>query len=88
MSFYLFGNPDESLRLKNVSSSTRNGKGVIKIEIETDSLDHLSWAVRDLEEVRRGQRAKPEPPKPHPQPKSKPLALPAPQLALPKPEEM
>lgn len=86
MSFYLFGNPDEALRLKNVSSSTRNGKGVIKIELETDSLDHLSWAVRDLEEVRRGQRAKPE--KPKPQPKTKLLALPAPQLALPGPEDL
>jgi len=85
MSFYLFGNPDEELRLKNVSSSTRNGKGVLKIEIETDSLDHLSWAVRDLEEVRRNQRAKPE--KPKAQPKTKPLALPAPQLALPGPED-
>ena len=86
MTFYLFGTPDEQLRLKNVSSSTRNGKGVLKIEIETDSLDHLSWAVRDLEEVRKRQRAKPE--KPKPQPKPKPLALPAPQQALPKPGEL
>lgn len=86
MSFYLFGNPDEALRLKNVSSSTRNGKGVLKIEIETDCLDHLSWAVRDLEEVRRNQRARSERPKP--QPKPKPLALPAPQPALPKPGEL
>lgn len=85
MSFYLFGNPDEQLRLKNVSSSTRNGKGIIKIEIEADSLEHLAWAIRDLEEVRKGQRARPE--KPKQQPKSKLLALPAPQLALPKPGE-
>ena len=85
MSFYLFGRPDEALRLKNVRSSTRNGKGIIKIEIETDSLDHLGWAVRDLEEVRRGQRAKPE--KPAATPKSKLLALPAPRLALPDPED-
>lgn len=58
MSFYLFGKPDEALRLKNVTSATRNGKGTLKLEIETDSLDHLAWAVRDLEAVRKGQNLK------------------------------
>lgn len=83
MGFYLFGDPGEQLRVKNVSSSTRNGKGVLKIEIETDSLDHLGWAIKDLEQVRLDQRAKPKP-----KPKAKPLALPPPQLALPKPVDL
>ena len=88
MSFYLFGRHDEKLRLKSYSSSTTGTKGTIRIVLETSDLFELGFALRQLGEVQKGQRRKPEP-KPKPKPKAeKPtlLALPAPLRALPKPE--
>lgn len=85
MTFYLFGEPDESLRLKSYTSSSRGEKMTIKIELETGDHFTLGYTLQKLAEVQKGQRAKPE--KPKPKPKAKPLALPAPRLALPKPED-
>lgn len=86
MSFYLFGDPDESLRLKSYSGTSRVGMNIIKIEIAVDDPALFGFALADLAKVQDGQRAKPQ--KPKPQSKAKPLALPAPQLALPRPEDM
>lgn len=88
MTFYLFGTPDEKLRIKSVSSSTSGGRATIRITLETSSMFDLGFALETLREAQKGQRAKP---KPQPKPKAakqKLLALPAPQLALPKPKEM
>ena len=87
MSFYLFGKPDETLRLKSYSGASRSGKNIIKIEIEVSDAVCFGFALGDLDKVQAGQRAaKPE--KPHPQPKAALLALPAPQLALPRAEDL
>ena len=85
MSFYLFGEPDDALKIKAFSSSTRGGKATIRIELETSNMTEFGWALRSLAETQQSQRAKS---KPEPKPKAaKPrvLALPAPQLALPAP---
>lgn len=86
MTFYLFGKHDEALRLKSYASSSRGTKMTIRIEIETSDPFAYGYALGQLAEVQKGQRTKPE--KPKPKPKAKPLALPAPQLALPKPEDL
>lgn len=86
MSFYLFGKPDERLRLKSYSGASRGGKSIIKIEIEVDDLALFGFALADLANVQAGQRAMSQ--KRKPQSKAKPLALPAPQLVLPSPEDM
>lgn len=86
MTFYLFGTPDEKLRLKALSSSSNGSKGTIRITLETSSMFDLGFALEELRNVQKGQREKR---KPEPKPKAakpKMLALPAPQLALPKPE--
>lgn len=88
MTFYLFGRPDDKLRLKSVSSSSNGTKGTIRITLETSSMLDFGFALEELRGVQKGQREKR---KPEPKPKAakpKVLALPAPQLALPKPEEM
>lgn len=84
MTFRLFGLLEERLRLKSFSSTSRGTRMTIRIEIETSDPLDFGFALQALTEVQRGQRAKPE--KPKPQSKAKPLALPVPQLALPKPE--
>lgn len=80
MSFLLLGLPEAELRLKSFSSSSRGTRMTIRIEVETSDPLDFGFALQALTEVQRGQRAKPE--------KPKPLALPAPQLALPRPEDM
>jgi hypothetical protein len=87
MTFYLFGTPDEKLRLKNYASSSKGGKSTIRIEIETSDPYELGFALLKLGEVQKGQKP-PPPPKPARHAKApKMLALPSPQLALPKPED-
>lgn len=86
MTFYLFGAPDEKLRLKSFSSSSNGTRGTIRITLETSSMFDLGFSLEELRNVQKGQREKR---KPEPKPKAakpKVLALPAPQLALPKPE--
>lgn len=87
MTFYLFGTPDEKLRIRSVSSSTSGSKATIRITLETSSMFELGFALEKLREAQKGQREKPRP-KPKAKPaKPKLLALPAPQLALPAPED-
>lgn len=76
MSFYLFGTPDEALRLKAFSSVSRGGKCTIKIEIETTSPYHMGYALEQLAEVQAGQKVVAQ--KSAPKPKA-PLALPKPE---------
>lgn len=85
MSFYIFGRPDDPLRVKSFSSSTKGTNGSIRIELETSDLSELGYALRMLDETQKGQRAKPKPEPKAKVAKPKLLALPAPQLALPKP---
>ncbi len=54
--------------------------------IEVDDPALFGFALADLANVQAGQRAMSQ--KRKPQSKSKPLALPAPQLVLPSPEDM
>lgn len=72
MSFYLSGEPEESLRLKSFSSSSRGGKATIRIELETSDFDDLGYALGRLAKVQDGQKRKPK------------AAI---RLALPKPED-
>ena len=72
MSFYLSGEPEESLRLKSFSSSSRGGKATIRIELETSDFDDLGYALRMLVSVQDGQKRKPKA---------------VTRLALPKPED-
>lgn len=72
MSFYLFGSPDEKLRLKSFSGTSKNGQCVIRIEITTNDAGAFGYALSELGEVEKGQRPVTAPPKP------KRLALPAP----------
>lgn len=83
MSFYLFGHPDEKLRLKAFSGNARDGKMLLKIEIEAADVFHFGYALAELAEVKKGQSAKPERAK---KPRAAPQtpALPAPSRALPK----
>jgi hypothetical protein len=73
--FYLHGDPDAQLRLKAFSSSSRGGRFSIRIEVETDDPAKFGFALADLVEVQKGQKAKPAPKKPA----QKLLALPAPE---------
>ena len=86
MSFYLFGRPDEPMRLKSYSATTKAGKTVLKIELESTDMWAVAHALTELAQVQAGQRIKPAAAKAA---KAKPemrLALPSPQLALPKPK--
>lgn len=82
MSFYLFGDPDEKLRLKSFSGAARNGKMVLKIECEATDSYEFAYALERLACVQAGQKPPASPPPKAKQPK--PLALPAPPLGLPK----
>ena len=86
MSFYLFGKPDERLRLKSYSGASRGGKSIIKIEIEVDDPALFGFALADLANVQAGQRAMSQICKL--QSKSMPLVLLASQLVLESREDM
>ena len=73
MDRYFYLSSDGPFRVKSVTSSTRSGKAVIRIELETDKLQELGYALENLMAVQAAQRA----------PKPKPTRL----LALPSPEE-
>lgn len=84
MSFIIFDSPDEELRIKSFSSSTKGEKGIIRIEIECSDLGHLGFALRTLANTQKAKRAMPEKPKPE-----KPKALPPPKpLLLSKMEDL
>ena len=68
--FYLYS--DGPFRVKTVTSSTRSGKAVIRIELETDKLQEMGYALENLMAVQAAQRA----PKPK---RGRPLALPPPE---------
>lgn len=87
MSFYLFGDPADALRLKSFGAVTKGNKTALRIDLETDDPYALADALRALGRVQTGQRP-PAPPKPAASRRSpKPLALPPPQLALPQPKD-
>ncbi len=71
--FLLHGAPDENLRLKSYSATSRGGKSIIKIEVQVTNVRHLGFALQNLAEVEEGQKRKPQPKK-----AAGPLALPAP----------
>lgn len=68
--------------LKAYSAITKNGKSVVKIELETADPYVVASILRQLDEIdteqKAGKKKKPEPEK-----KAAQLALPAPALALP-----
>lgn len=70
MSFHLFGRPEDALRLKAFSATSRGIKTTIRIELETSDPWELSYTLEGLAKVKAGQSS--------PKSKSKPLALPAP----------
>lgn len=57
--FYLFGKPDERLKLKKFSASSSGTKATIRIEIETQDMSMLGYALESLGQVQQGQNAKP-----------------------------
>ncbi|RWR31307.1 hypothetical protein D2T31_04700 [Sinirhodobacter populi] len=78
--FYLNGAPDAKLRLKAFSGASKNGKHVIRIEIETSDTYYFGNALKELGEVQAGQKPRKAPAAK--KPAAKPLALPPPRLAL------
>ena len=61
MSFYLSGDPEESLRLKSFSSTSKGGKATIRIELETSDFYDLGYALKMLASVQDGQKRKLKP---------------------------
>ena len=85
--FHISGDPESPLKIKSFSSTTRGEKATIRLEIDITDLSWLGYTLKELAEVQKEQRRKPKPaPKAKPA-KQKMLALPAPQLALPAPED-
>lgn len=64
MTFHLFGSPDEKLRLKSYTSTSRGEKMTIRIELETADHFEFGYVLKELGKVQKGQRAKPEKPQP------------------------
>ena len=84
---HISGNPESYLKVKSFSSSTRGEKAVIRLELEVSDLSWLGYTLKELAEIQKEQRRKPKPEPKAKAAKQKPLALPAPQLALPAPED-
>ena len=68
MAFYLFGKPDETLKLKAFSATVKGATATVSISITTNDMSALGYALQGLGEVQKGQNAKPP----------RRLALPAP----------
>lgn len=78
----------DGMRLKSFSSTTKGTKGTVKIEVEIDDLWDMGFFLRELAQLDAKQKAKAAEAR---KPKAKPaklqqLALPAPRLALPGPD--
>ncbi|MEH3092002.1 MAG: hypothetical protein PGN20_15450 [Agrobacterium cavarae] len=71
-----------SARVKAYSATTKSGKSVIRVELETSDHYELASLLRQLDEIDAEQKAAKKK-KPEPAKKTEPLALPAPPLALP-----
>lgn len=87
MSIYIFDDPECHLRIKSFSSTTRGEKATIRIELDVSDLSWLGYTLKELAKTQKAQRQKP---KAAPKPKvatSRLLALPAPQLSLPAPDD-
>lgn len=81
--FSIYGDPDAEMRLKSFTGTSKNGKSVIRIEIECSTPWRFGYALEELGKVQDGQKPKKAPPKKPA--KAKALALPPPQLMLPDP---
>lgn len=81
----------DGMRLKSFSSATKGTKGTVKIEVEIDDLWNMGYFLRGLAELEAEQKAKAvaaRKPKAKPEPRQpQQLALPAPRLALPSPDD-
>lgn len=85
--------PEKGTRLKGYSALTKAGKTVVKLEIELTDYYELGFTMRQLDQATENQfqydlaakRAAQEAKKASQ--KAIPLALPAPQRALPHPED-
>ncbi|WP_160009824.1 hypothetical protein [Rhizobium sp. 18055] len=71
----------EPCRLKSYSATTKAGKTVIRIEIESTDHSEAGYLLNDLERTLRQQKEADRPKKASKAP-AKPLALPAPALQL------
>jgi len=69
-------------RVKAYSATTKAGKSLIRVELETSDHYELASLLRQLDEIDAEQKAAKKK-KPEPASKPKPLALPAPLLAIP-----
>lgn len=56
MTFSLYGNPTDQLRLVAFGVEMRNGKRTVTIEIEASSAYHVAYALESLERVAAGQQ--------------------------------
>ena len=81
----------DGMRLKSFSSATKGTKGTVKIEVEIDDLWDMGFFLRELAQLDAKQKAKvveARKPKAKPEPRQqKQLALPAPRIALPGPDD-
>ena len=76
--FYLTGDPNAELRLKSFSGVSKNGKHVIRIDIEASDAFRFGHALENLGEVQAGQNPRKAPAAKKPA-KADLLALPAPE---------
>ena len=72
----------DDARVRTYSATTKAGKSVVKIELETSDHYELAALMRQLDKIDEEQKAAKKK-KSETAKKSKPLALPAPLLALP-----
>lgn len=82
--FSISDRADEELRIKSFSGASKNGKHTVHIDIETTDIFQFYAALKELEEIQKVQKAPRAVPK---KAAAKPLGIPAPQLALPAPED-
>ncbi|MBB3963512.1 hypothetical protein [Rhizobium metallidurans] len=68
-------------RLKSYSATTKSGKTVVRIEIESTDHREAGYLLNDLEKILKQQKEAARPRK-EPKVAPKPLALPAPALQL------
>jgi len=86
MGYFILSSDRAGLRLKSFGATSRGEKSTLRIELETTDPYELGYALTSLAEVQKGQRAPQRPPSPKKNVATR-LALPAPLISLPSPDE-
>ncbi|MDO5606004.1 MAG: hypothetical protein Q4G25_12665 [Paracoccus sp. (in: a-proteobacteria)] len=86
--FILSSDADDFARLLSYSGTVKGGKLILSLKVEIEGW-RMHSELEALEAIQQAHKPKPQrtAPKKQPKAKPKPLALPAPSLALPGPQE-